>query len=121
MYSSSLSDLKKSTVVDESSSRTSTRCSVPENTNQFQHLSDLSQNIPVAEKAFFEDELAEEVTWGSQHPHHVLFANEQKGGLTSTPLKPSAKIGEDNIWFPQQRRTRGYLINPALCTPRYEM
>ena len=36
MYSSSLSDLKKSTVVDESSSKTSTRCSVPENTNQLQ-------------------------------------------------------------------------------------
>ena len=36
MYSSSLSDLKKSTVVDESLSKTSTRCSVPENTNRLQ-------------------------------------------------------------------------------------
>ena len=36
MYSSSLSDLKKSTAVDESLSKTSTRCSVPENTNQLQ-------------------------------------------------------------------------------------
>ena len=33
MYSSSLSDLKKSTAVDESLSKTSTGCSVPENTN----------------------------------------------------------------------------------------
>ena len=30
------SDLKKSTAVDESLSKTSTRCSVPENTNQLQ-------------------------------------------------------------------------------------
>ena len=36
MYSSSLSDMKKSTAVDESLSKTSTRCSVPENTNQLQ-------------------------------------------------------------------------------------
>ena len=36
MYSSSLSDLKKPTAVDESLSKTSTRCSVPENTNQLQ-------------------------------------------------------------------------------------
>ena len=35
------------------------------------HLCGLLQNILVAGKAFFEDELAEEATWGSQHPHHV--------------------------------------------------
>ena len=44
-----------------------------------EHLSGLSQNIPVAGKAYFEDELAEEATWGSHHPHHVHFANGQKG------------------------------------------
>ena len=43
------------------------------------HLSGLSQNIPVMGKAFLEDELAEETTWGSHHPCHVHFANGQKG------------------------------------------
>ena len=56
------------------------------------HLSGLSQNISVTGKAFFEDELAEEAIWGSHHPCHVHFANDQKGGSTLTPLKPSAKI-----------------------------
>ena len=51
------------------------------------HLSSLSQKIPVAGKAYFEDELAEEATWDSHHPCHVHFASSQKGGLTSTPLK----------------------------------
>ena len=36
------------------------------------------QNILAAGKAYFEDELAEEATWGSQHPCHVHFASEQK-------------------------------------------
>ena len=36
MYSSSNSDLKKSTAVDESLPKTLTRCSVPQNTNQLQ-------------------------------------------------------------------------------------
>ena len=36
MYSSSPSDLTNSTAVDESLSKTSTKCSVPENTNQCQ-------------------------------------------------------------------------------------
>ena len=74
------------------------------------HLSGLSQNIPVAEKAYFEDELAEEATWGSHHPCHVDFASSQKGGLTSTPLKSSVNVGEDNILLPQQRRARESLI-----------
>ena len=39
------------------------------------HLSSLSQNIPVAGKEYFEDELAEEATWSSHHPHHVHFAS----------------------------------------------
>ena len=38
MHSSSLSDLKKTTEVVESSSKTFTRCSVPENTNQLLSL-----------------------------------------------------------------------------------
>ena len=46
-----------------------------------EHLSGLSQNIPVAERQYFEDKLAEEATWGSNHPHHVHFASSQKGGV----------------------------------------
>ena len=42
------------------------------------HLSGLSQNILVAGKAYFEDELAEKATWGSHHPCHVCFASGQK-------------------------------------------
>ena len=38
VHSGSLSNLKKSTEVDESLSKTSTRCSVPENTNQLPRL-----------------------------------------------------------------------------------
>ena len=44
-----------------------------------EYLSGLSQNIPVAGREYFEDELAEEATWGSSHPHHVCFASSQKG------------------------------------------
>ena len=36
-----------------------------------EHLSGLSQNIPVAGRQHFEDELAEEATWGSNLPCHV--------------------------------------------------
>ena len=46
-----------------------------------QHLSDLSQNILLAGRQYFEDELAEEATWGSNHLHHVHFASSQEGGL----------------------------------------
>ena len=65
------------------------------------HLSGLSQNIPVAGREYFEDELAEEATWGSHHPCHVHFANNPKGGLTYTPLRSSVRVGEDNILLPQ--------------------
>ena len=85
------------------------------------HLSSLSQNILAAGKAYCEDELAEEATWGSHHPCQVHFASGQKGGLTSTPLKSSVKVGEDNTLLPQQRKARESLINPVMCPPRYEM
>ena len=45
------------------------------------HLSSSSQNILVAGKENFEDELAEEATWVSHHPCHVCFASSQKGGV----------------------------------------
>ena len=75
----------------------------------------------MAGKAYFEDELAEEATWGFHHPHHVCFASNQKGGLTSTPLKSSVKVGEDNTLLPQQRRARESLMNTTMCPSRYEM
>ena len=47
-----------------------------------QPLVGISQNVPVAGRQHFEDELVEEATWGSNHPHHVHFAGSEKGGLT---------------------------------------
>ena len=58
---------------------------------------------------------------GSHHPHHVHFASGQKGGLTSTTLKSSVKVGEYNILLPQQRKARETLMNPAMCPPRHKM
>ena len=46
-----------------------------------QHLLGISQNIPVAGREHFEDELAEEATWGSNHPCHVCFAGSEEGGF----------------------------------------
>ena len=86
-----------------------------------EHLSSLSQNIPVAGRQYFEDELAEEATWGSSHPHHVHFASSQKGGLTSTPLKSAVKVGEDNSLLPQQRKARESLLTSTVCPPKYDM
>ena len=75
-----------------------------------QHLSGLSQNIPVAGRQYFEYELAEEATWGSNHPCHVCFAGSEKGGFTSTPLKSAAKVGEDYSLLPQQKQARQSLL-----------
>ena len=58
---------------------------------------------------------------GSHHPHHVHFASGQKGDLTSTPLKSSVRVGQDNILLPQHRKARESLVNPAMCPPRYEI
>ena len=49
------------------------------------------------------------------------FASGQKGGLTSTPLKSTVKVGEDNSLLPQQRKARESLLNNTACPPRYEM
>ena len=75
-----------------------------------QHLSGISQNIPVAGRQHFEDELAEEATWGSNHPCHVCFAGSEKEGFTSTPLKSAAKVGEDYSLLPQQKQARQSLL-----------
>ena len=85
------------------------------------HLSGLSQNIPVAGRQYFENELAEEATWGSHHPCHVCFVNNPKGGLTSTPLRSSVRVGEDNILLPQQKKARESLMNTTTCPPGYDM
>ena len=85
------------------------------------HLSSLSQNIPVAGRQYFEDELAEEATWGSNHPCHVHFASSQKGFFTSTPLKSTAKVGEDYSLLPQQKKARESLLTNTVCPPRYDM
>ena len=86
-----------------------------------EHLSSLSQNIPVAGRQYFEDELAEEATWGSNHPHHVCFASSQKGGLTSTPLQSAVRVGEDNSLLPQQRKARESLLTSTVCPSKYDM
>ena len=75
----------------------------------------------MAGRQYFEDELTEEATWGSHHPHHVHFANSQKGGLTCTPLKSDVKVGEDNSLLPQQREARESLMNATTCPPGYDM
>ena len=86
-----------------------------------QHLSGLSQNIPVAGRQYFEDELAEEATWGSIHPCYVHFAGSEKGGFTSTPLKSAAIVGEDYSLLPQQKQVRQSLLTNTVSSPRYDM
>ena len=86
-----------------------------------QHLLGISQNIPVAGREHFEDELAEEATWGSNHPHHVCFAGSEKGGFTSTPLKSAAKVGEDSSLLPQQKLARQNLLSNIVSPPKHSM
>ena len=86
-----------------------------------QHLSGISQNIPVAGREHFEDELAEEATWGSNHPRHVCFAGSEKGGFTSTPLKPAARVGENYTLLPQQEQARQDLLTNTVSPPEYSM
>ena len=52
------------------------------------HASGISQDILVAGRSHFENELAKEATWNAhQHLHHVHFASNPQGGFTSTPLR----------------------------------
>ena len=81
----------------------------------------ISQNIPVAGRQHFEDELAEEATWGSNHPCHVCFAGSVKGGFTSTPLKPATRVGEDYTLLPQQKQARENLLANTVSPPSYDM
>ena len=86
-----------------------------------QHLSGISQNIPVAGREHFEEELADEATWGSNHPHHVHFAGSEKRGFTSTPLKPAARVGENYTLLPQQEQARQDLLANTVSPPGYDM
>ena len=86
-----------------------------------QHLSGISQNIPVAGREHFEDKLAGEATWGSNHPRHVHFAGSEKGGFTSTPLKATAKVWEDYTLLPQQEQARQSLLTSKVSPPGYDM
>ena len=75
----------------------------------------------MAGRQYFEDELAEETTWGSNHPHHVCFAGSEKRGFTSTPLISATKVGEDYSLLPQQRKARESLLTNTVCPPGYDM
>ena len=76
---------------------------------------------PEAGREHFEDELAEEATRGSNHPHHVHFAGSEKGGFTSIPLKSAARVGEDYTLLPQQKQARENLLANTVSPPKYSM
>ena len=86
-----------------------------------QNLSSISQNIPVAGRQHFEDKLAKEATWGSNHPCHVHFAGSEKGGFTSTPLKSAARVGEDYSLLPQQKQARQSLLSSTVSSPKHSL
>ena len=72
------------------------------------HASGISQDIPVAGRSNFENELAKEATWTlHHHPQHVHFTSNPQGGFTSTPRR---NLEEDRV------RTR---INSDTYQPRY--
>ena len=75
----------------------------------------------MAGRQYFEDEMAEEATWGSNHPHHVHFAGSEKRCFTSTPLKSAAKVGEDYSLLPQKKQARQSLLTNTVSPPRYDM
>ena len=75
----------------------------------------------MAGRQYFEAELAEEATWGSNHTCHVCFASSQKGGFTSTPLQSAAKVGEDHSLLSQQKKARESLLTNTVCQPGYDM
>ena len=72
------------------------------------HASRISQDIPVAGRTLFENELAEEATWNIQHhPCHVHFASDPQGRFTSTPLR-----------HPEEDRAKAR-ISPEVYPPGY--
>ena len=75
----------------------------------------------MAGREHFEDELAEEATWGPNHPCHVHFVGSEKGGFTSTPLKPAARVREYYTLLPQQKQARENLLTSTVSPPGYDM
>ena len=74
------------------------------------HASAISNDILVAGRSQFENELAKEATWASHnHPCHVHFALDPQGGFISTP-KRYLKENKSMARF-----------NPATYPPMYEM
>ena len=49
------------------------------------------------------------------------LAVSEKGGFTSTPLKSSAKVGEDYSLLPQQKQTRQNLLSSTVSQPIHDM
>ena len=74
------------------------------------HASGISQDIPVAGRSNFENELAEEATWNvHQHPQHVHFTSNHQREFTSTPLR-----------HPEEDRMRAR-VNSEVYPPGYDM
>ena len=74
------------------------------------HTSGISQDIPVAGRAHFENELAEEATWVSHsHPYHVHFASNLQVEFTLTHRR-----------YPEEQKPR-VRCNPATYRPGYVM
>ena len=74
------------------------------------HASGISQDILVAGRSNFENELAKEATWTMHHhPRQVHFTSNPQGGFTSTPRR-----------HPEEVRLRARL-NPDAYPPGYEM
>ena len=72
------------------------------------YASGISQDIPVAGRTQFENELAEEATWNMQHhPRHVHFASNPQGRFTSTPVR-----------HPEEDRARAR-SSPEMYPPGY--
>ena len=86
------------------------------------HASGISQDILVAGRSNFENELAKEATWNvHQHPWHVHFASNPQGGFTSTPLRHPeedrmrARVNSD-VYPPRIWHEGGRHRNSANCT-----
>ena len=74
------------------------------------HASGISQDILVAGRSNFENELAKEAAWTlHNHPCHVHFASNHQGGFTSTPRRHLEK---------DRSMAR---VNPVTYPPRFKM
>ena len=51
----------------------------------------------------------------------MCFAGSEKGGFTSTPLKPAARVGENYTLLPQQEQARQSLLISKVSPLKYSM